>query len=255
MSEVTQEVNTPTETQSTSTQSNTTSAAPVSHNEMPSEKMLSQSEVNELVGRVKTAAKNEYYQKGRQEALEEARKQATSQQVSSAQPSSTVSEHSSQNSSQGFNREQLREAVTEELQQMHAKQQHEQDVTELVSKLEAARNKYSNIDEIITPLNLPELPPVIWKTAAKLDNAADVLVEMANNPHKLAQLLNLTRSPELVKKEFQKLSASLKQNEKADEQTKANKPLEPLQPSNMGMSNGKKPEDLQVSDWKKIHRR
>lgn len=209
------------------------------------EKMLSQSEVNELVGR----AKHDSYQKGVSEA-------ETRWRTQPAQPTQPVQPQPQATQNVGGipqqTPEQIRAMIVEENQKAQAQTQYQQLATSFVSKVEADKAKYPDFEQVVTPLNLPQIP-LIWQTAAAFDNPADIVYELGKNPSKLAQLGSLGYSPELVKREMQKLSDSLKQNALADEQKVPNAPLRRPQPSNIGMGNGGS-KNLNAQDWKKILR-
>lgn len=149
--------------------------------------------------------------------------------------------------------DQVRQMIAEESQKKDNANYYNSLANSFVSKLNAGSKKYEDFDAVVTPLNLPQIPE-IWTVAEKFDNPADILYELGNNPAKLAQLRNIAYSPELVKREMQKLSDSLKQNEEADQQKTASPPLSRPKPSNVGMGNGGS-KDLSVADYRKIYRR
>jgi hypothetical protein len=229
--------------QTTEVTNQPTSATSAPATPASSEKMLRQSEVNEIAGR----SKHEAYQKGKSEAIAEWQSQNASTAQAAPQATQMVG------GIPQVSPEQLRAMIQEENQKSEQAKQYQGLANMFVSKMEAGKGKYQDFDKVVTPLNLPQIP-MIWQTAAGFENPADIVYELGNNPAKLAQLVNLAYSPELVKREMQKLSDSLKQNEVAEEQKPANAPLSRPKPSNVGMGNGGN-KDLSVSDWKKILRR
>lgn len=211
------------------------------------EKTLRQSEVNELIGRIK----HESYQKGKSEALSEFQ---THTQVSAPQAPPMQSQQPYAAQSVGgipqLTPDQIRAQIVDEMTRAEQVKNYKQVVDTFVSKLESGKGKYEDFDKVAATLNLPQIP-AIWQTAANFDNPADIIYELGNNPSKLSSLLTIAYSPELVKKEMQKLSDSLKQNDAADEKKVANAPLRRPETSNVGMGNGK---SLKAQDWKKILR-
>lgn len=212
-----------------------------------SEKMLKQSEVNELIGRVK----HDSYAKGKNDAEAQWKTQQPAQPTQPASPAPQATQNVG--GIPQLTQEQIRSMITEQMQQSEQQKQMQGLANMFVSKMEAGKGKYQDFDQVVTPLNLPQIP-LIWQTASAFDNPADIVYELGKNPAKLAQLSLVGYSPELLKREMQKLSDSLKQNEVAKEQKVANAPLDRPSPSTVGMGNGGK-SDLSVQDWRKIYRR
>lgn len=214
------------------------------------EKMLSQSEVNRLIGKTK----DESYQRGAQDAL------SRFQQSQQAEPAYQQQQPAMQQAPQHVQHvggipqltdEQLRAKIIEENQKLEQYKSYQGLVNSFVSKIEAGKNKYEDFDNVAKDLNLPQIP-AIWQAAERFDNPADIVYHLGKNPGKLAQLLTVAYSPELVKRGMQEISDSLKQNEAAGEQKQPNAPLSRPTPSNVGMGNGDK--TLSAQDWKKILR-
>jgi hypothetical protein len=224
---------------------NVASSAPVQQ-----ERMLPQSEVNKIVGKIR----DESYQKGVQEALNRHQQQHAEPVYQQQQPMMQQAPQHTQyvGGIPQQSPEQIRAMIAEEQQKLDNFRNYQGTVNSFISKVEAGKTKFEDFDNVAKDLNLPQMP-VIWQTAEKFDNPADIVYHLGKNPGKLAQLLTMAQvSPEMVKRGMQEISDSLKQNEVAAEQKQPNAPLGRPKPSNIGMGNGDK--NLSVQDYKKIYR-
>jgi hypothetical protein len=213
------------------------------------ERMLPQSEVNKIIGRVK----DESYQKGLQEHANRTQ-QNTAPNYESQAPAMQQSYQSVQQQVGGIPQqspEQIRAMIAEENQKLEYNRNYQGLVNSLVSKVEAGKDKYTDFEQVVKPINFLNTP--IWHVAEKFDNPADIVYHLGKNPGKLAQLLTVAYSPELVERGMQEISASLKQNEAAALEKAPNAPLSRQKPSNIGTGNGDS-SNLSASDWKKISR-
>lgn len=216
------------------TQPEVPTSAPVSPLE---EKLLPQSQVNSIVGE----AKQKGYERGYQQALKEA-------QTGSQQPSPA-------GITAGMNPDQIRQAVASEFanqQKMYGEQQMKaaQDAEgkrilgELKSKIDAAKPKYADFDDVTNQIDFREIPEILHY-ANQVDNAGDVLYDLSKNTAKIGTLRGLT--PSLAVAEIRKLSQSIKQNELAKDQELPAPPLDTGRPSNVGT--GKMPQT--PAEWRK----
>lgn len=196
----------------------------------PKEKLLPQSLVDKIVGtRVKEA-----YAKAKQDAVNEFQTQR--------QPTTNMG---------GIEQvapEQIRQMIQQEAYRMSNEAMASQIVNNFASKMKAGETKYEDFADKMQSLNLSNNPQLVMWTE-KLDNAADVLYDMANNPSKVAHILMLANGGfhDLAQMELQKLSSSIKTNEEAKKAPSVNEPLGQLKPSNIGTDNGK----MTVSDLRK----
>lgn len=233
--------------QSVATDSGNTSQAPVQHTET-SERTFKQSELNDIIGKVK----HDSYQRG----LSERQAQQVSQPAYGNQTPQQIQQPSypanTQNAQQtpAISTEQARQIFAEENAKMLHAQQYERLAQSFVGKIEAGKKQFDDFDTIVTPLNLPQIP-AIWQTAEGFENAAAIIYELGTNPGKLGSLLNVAYSPELVKREMQKIADSLKQNELANGKKAPNAPVSRPKPSNIGVSGGDS-SALSAQDWKAI---
>lgn len=215
-------------------------AAPVeSQQKAPAaEKMISQSEFGSTIARIK----KETAEKVRAETMAQfEREKGLAQQAQ--QPGQTQNMGGVQQQSQ----EQIRRLIQEEAYKMSQQSYAQQIERDYLSKIESEKSKDPEFAELYDELNLEAHPDlVIW--ANSLDNTGSVVKDLANNPTKFSHILMLARSgsPKMAKKEFEKLSASIKANEAAQQQPKIDAPLSQLKPTNIGSDNG----DLSVSDYR-----
>lgn len=181
------------------------------------EKLLKQSEVNEIVGRV------------RQEASEKARREAEAQMAQ-------------MQAAGGLSEEQVRQIVMDQTlkaQQEAARQAYGQQIIgNFVSKMQAGESQYDDFRQKVETLPLEKMPEII-QMAATLDNTADVMYEIASKPYKAGNLLNLARTiPELAMVEMQNLSASIKKNKEAQSSIQTPEPLAQMKPTSVPVDNG-----------------
>lgn len=205
--------------------------------EQKDEKKLTQSEVNRIVAGVKLEAQ----EKGRREALAEAN---TNKPISA-----TKNPETEQITLSPAELEQLiADTATKQAQQQHTNQV----INQFADKVSSGEKKYPDFAEKVAKLNLPQLPWNLIELANSVDNTADVVYELANNPSKFSSVLNLCNtSVGLAHDELMRLSDSIKKNQQAAQQQQQSKPNEPLdqtKPSTIGTDNGEK---LSVSALRK----
>ncbi len=165
-----------------------TNAAP-----QPQEKTLTQSEVNELVGRIK----HEAYQRGQKDA------------ASSAAPS--IPEDKLRKMMQ----EEAAKAQREQMQQAQAMRI----VQEFSSKVAAAEETYPGLQQKILEADFSKTPEIV-DLVTRVDNTADVVNDLLEHPYKMATLVSSVRNgmPHIAELEMRKLSSSIKNNQKALQQ-------------------------------------
>lgn len=190
------------------------------------------------VAKISNTVKNETYEKARREALEELKRD---------QELSRTQQQQSQSSQVSSNEEQTRRMINEEVERRAQRLEAEKIVSEFSQKLTAGKEKYSDFNETIGLLNLPQNTHLVqW--ANGLDNTADVLYEIAKHPSKFANLQMLAATaPHMAVQEMMSLSKSIKQNEDAVKQKSPSQPLSQVKPSNTGTDNG----SMTVRDYKK----
>lgn len=196
------------------------------------EKMLRQSEVNDLVGH----KKREAYEKGKNDALAELQMR----QAAVQQHTPTVTAHPMMGGGTGMDAESVRRMVAEETQRQQREAVGNQIASDFMNKMNAVKSKYADFDDVVGPLmnHLHEIPHVVLMANAA-DNTGDVMYDLLKNRHKLASLHTLTQmSPQIAQAEMNKLSHSIKQNEAASNVPNIDEPLSQIKPSVKGMDNG-----------------
>ena len=204
------------------------------------EKVLKQSEVDNLIGITRRNSRQEGYDRAKsdfekQNAIQSQQEPKQNQHVSG--PPQISDEH-------------LRKLIDEEAQKRVNYQDAQRISDSLITKLSAAKSegKHTDFDETIAKLKLHE-DAYIAAWANDLPNTADVLYEMGKSPSRYAAVINLVRSgkAELAVDEMRTLSNSIIQNNKAKEQKFPSDPLGQIKPTASGADNG----SLSVSEIRK----
>lgn len=208
--------------------------------EKPQEKLLKQSEVNEIIG----SAKREAYEKGKRESLAEYQKSQAHVQQPNYNANQTIG------GMPQLSDEKIRQLINEEAQKMTNMAVAQKIANEFTQKMMAAKDKYPDFEQVVGELNLVDMPQIVnW--ANSLDNTADVMYELAKYPEKLSSVTVLAyTNPRKATVLLQKLSDSIKQNESALKQPSASEPLSQIKPSTTGTDNGSRTvSDLRKQPW------
>lgn len=198
--------------------------------EMPAEKMLRQSEVNDLVGRVKAEA-----------AAKAVENYKRSQQEVQTQPS---------HSNYSMSEDKIRELAGQEAQRLRdqwvsdAQSKAEQDAAQRIvknfhDKMSSGKDKYEDFEKATSDIELHRFPNTVHMLAEQVDNAADVLYELSKNRSKMAQLEMTAREyPQEALHDLRRLSESIKNNETVGGRKSPNAPLSQQRPTNIGTDAG-----------------
>ena len=208
-----------------------------SSDEQSQEKMLSQSEVNRIVG----AAKLDALERGKREALAEAN--------ANKEINATVDPNDPEKIT--VSKAELEQVILDTATKRSHQEQAERVVNQFVSKMQLGMQKYSDFETVAGKLNIPNLPPQLIDLVTAMDNTADIVYELGKNPTKFANVLNLCNySPQAAHDELVRLSDSIKKNQEAAKKTQAkpNEPLDQAKPSTAGTDDG---ELKSVSDFRK----
>jgi len=204
----------------------------------PQERLFKQSELNEIVGRV------------RQEAAETARRQLQSQQAApvQAQTTKTLSEEDVRKlTSQELERQ--REAWIKETQERTDAQTAERIVAAYKEKISPGKEKYQDFEAVTGNLDMRYYPNVVQLLADHVDNSHDVLYDLAQHRTKLSQIEQLCgHNPQDAIFEIKRLSDSIKANESAASSKQPKPPLSQQRPSNTGTDSSGA--TLSVRDYK-----
>jgi len=205
------------------------------------EKMLSQSEVNEIVGRAKRAA----HQKGYERATKESVQSHTASEPNI--PNHTQSQSSFGGMAQ-TNEADIRRLINEESQRAAFQAQADRVAREFVGKMtdNSVKERYPDFDEVVGAVDLTRMPHVV-DLANTFENTADIMYELAKNPSKLAAIQILNDQPGLAKRSMKQLSDSIRKNNEAANQKTPNAPLSQIRSSTTGSDNG----SMTVRDYKK----
>jgi hypothetical protein len=201
------------------------------------ERLFKQSELNEIVGRV------------RQEAAETARRQLQSLQPPPAQnqTTKTLSEDDVKRlTSQELERQ--REAWMKETQERTDAQTAERIVAAYKEKISPGKDKYEDFENVTGNLDMRYYPNVVQLLAEHIDNSHDVLYDLAKHRTKLSQIEQLCgHNPQDAIYEIKRLSDSIKANESSASSKQIKAPLSQQRPSNTGTDSGA---TLSVRDYK-----
>lgn len=227
------------------------------------EKSLPQSQVNKIIQHEKTKAElrgrreaEETY-KREIESLQSQLQKSTSQSAESDQKIDSKSNSKSDLTYQDFENRLVSKihAVQQQKEEAEFKKEMEKVVDTYYTKMSEGKKAYDDFEEVTKVFN-PAAYPALSALASKLDNTAEVIYELANNPSKLVTLDSLVgKSPQHAEAELLKMSKSIATNRKAQADAGSNQaaaPLERLQPSKVSGSNGKlSVRDLRAQPWLK----
>jgi hypothetical protein len=187
------------------------------------EKMLPQSEVNELVGRVKASA----YEKAMRDV----------------QGMGGMSQGGAQQVAQGaLSEEQVRQMMRDEAQKINAQQaqmlEAQRIVGEFAGKMDLGKDVYEDFEDTVKQLDLRTIPEIV-QLANSVGNTADIMYDLGKNPYKIANLKVLMQtSPHLARAEMNRLSQSISTNKQAVSQVSTREPLSQMKPSTGSVDSG-----------------
>jgi hypothetical protein len=210
------------------------------------EKMIPQSKANEIIAlRMREAA-----EKARRETLEQMQQPQAPQQIPVQQPQSSgyPQNFGGMQNEGGMDVnaivDQALQNRIQEMQETAQRQQNEaagQQVLDSYSTKLMGSPVYEQNKDLINSLhNLPhdKIAPIVF-LANSVDNTADVMVDLAKNRMKMANLASLMQfDPDSAIQEIQKLSESIKINETAKQSQFPNEPMSQMRSSPHSMDNG-----------------
>lgn len=226
--------------------SDNSSSQPVATSSAPSqsvssdtnEKLLKQSDVDSIVGR----AKAEAYERGKREYSSSQQQQSSSQPQAQSQPQTLggmpqVTENEVRKlAAQEASR--LRDEWIQESQQKSNEQEATRIAQEFTNKLDTGKAKYQDWDQTVGDVEFKNIPHIV-QLANMVDNTADVMYDLAQNPEKIGNLQQLINtSPKLAYNLMVKMSQRLKDNEAATNFKLPKSPLNHMRPSNTGTDTG-----------------
>lgn len=213
---------------------------------VPVEPMVPQSHVNKLLAREAEKSAS----KARQDAEANYQRQLEALQAKQEQRNAEVPREYDANA--------IYQQVQEKFNEEMLRKQHEAHVSQVadsyLSKMQQGHSTYG--DDFKTAMQDfdPAAFPQLVYLVSGMDNAADIMYDIAKNPMKLASLDALAiKNPRLAHAELTKLSGSIATNKQAtqdagNQETAA--PLDRLQPSRTTQGNGKMSiSDLRNQPW------
>jgi hypothetical protein len=204
------------------------------------EKTFTQSEVDKIAGKV------------RRETIEKFRNEQPAPQASPSYPNSQslysmddVKRVAAETVQEQF------KAQNEQFMQQQYMAEGQRIADEFRSKIETDREKFPELKDKLSKVNLAAIPAVIH-LANSMENTSAIMNELLiENPARLASINLLAQTePGLARDAVMKLSKSISINEKAAQSKVANEPLSQLKPSTIGVDNG----SMSVTDYRKIFR-
>ncbi len=210
-----------------------------------SERVFTQSELNEIVGRAKHEAVESHKRQSTQ--------QAPQQQSYAPQPSNsrTLSEDDVKRLTSEELTRQRDDWERQSLEKQNAAAA-ERIVNNYKDKIAAGRDKYEDFDKVTSSLDMRHYPNVVQLLADHVDNASDILYDLAQNRTKLYQLESTcAHNPDDAIYEINRLSNSLKTNDDASRVRSPNSPLSQTRPSHTGTDSGGA---LSMQDLKRKYR-
>jgi hypothetical protein len=217
-------------------------------NESVAEKMLSQSEVDRIVGREKVSAAA----KARKEAEAEYQRQLESIKQTGMQQEQRNSEVPRGVDADALY-QQVQERFNQEMQQKQLQEEMAQVANNYVAKMQLGHKAYEDFGDVTKDFDPTAFPQLVYLVSG-IENAADIVYDLSKNPSKLVTLDTLAqRAPKQARAELLKLSRSIAENNAAQRDAQGQNvsaPLDHLQSSRVSGSNGKAGiKDLRNLDW------
>jgi hypothetical protein len=230
------------------------------------ERVFSQSEVNDLVGRAKSEAVERHkretamsaHQSHQQPASYAPNYNQTQQQPMQPQPNHGMTEQEIRRLA-AEEAQRSRNEHLEETRRQTEEQNAQRIANEFFTKVAAGDGGVQAFDKIVSEsgVDLRTIPYHV-QLANLVDNTREVMVELLKSPAKIGQLQGLIdidlragRQPRLALAEMKKLSESIKSNSQAANFKSPNEPLSQMRPSNAGTGNQG---PLSVKDYKAKYR-
>lgn len=213
----------------------------------PPEKMLTVSQVNDLVKKAKL--KGERKMQDQLDAAKQQIEQLQSQQGQAPAPQGQ-SPQGQQQGQQGMTPEMQAQVMQmfQQKQQEDERKRHadqiEQEVKQVADqyfgKMASGKDMFEDFEAMTADFNPAEFPQLVF-LANQMDNTPAVIYELSKNPGKLADLVTLAeKSPSMARAQMAKLSQSIKRNEDAKSGLQeAQDPLDRLKPSPTGADSKK----------------
>lgn len=216
---------------------NSTGTTPVqaeTTTQQQTERMIPQSQVNEIVGiRAKEAAERAVEAFKRQQAQDA----QSYQPVQQSQPKGLSEEDVRRLSADEFQRRS--DEFTKQAQEKANAEAAQRVVKSFWEKMQPGKEKFQDFDTVVDSIGLQDFPNTVQLLAESADSSADVLYELGQNPSKLWQIDAMAQtSPHLAARELKRLADSIKANEATSQLKSSKAPLSQQRPSNTGVDSG-----------------
>lgn len=206
------------------------------------ERIFKQSELNEIVGRAKHEAV-ESYKRQHAQTIQQPSAQSAQQQRSL-----------SEDDVKRLTGEELHRQREEWERQALERQQSEMAtriVTSYNDKIAAGKDKYQDFEKVVSNVHMGDFTNVVQILAEHVDNAADVLYDLAQRPSKMDEIERLCdRNPQYAIYEMRRLADSIKANQQSSQMKTSNAPLSQQRPSNTGTDSGA----MSVADYRRKYK-
>lgn len=216
---------------------------------------------SETVTKIVQRERAKAYEKGKKEALMDMQQPAQEAQInpSAIAANPVLPQQAPQiGGISQLSPDQIRQMVAQEapraLQDHVRSMQQQALVNSFVSKMQAAEKKYPGLEQKLNELvDFSTMAPLI-PAIDKMENTADIMHELIENPMKMGNLVSLHYSqPKLAEKAIQNLSSSIRMNDEAKVAEKtANEPFSQEKPS---LNAGKDDGNMSVSDFKAMFKK
>lgn len=221
--------------------------------EVAPEKLVPQSEVNDLVGHAKARGAEQ----ARRQAEAEFQKKLEAMQAQKQldkQVAGSSGEDARQIDADAMY-QQVRERLNEEMRQKQIESHMRQIADAYEAKISAGNELYDDYKDVMQDFDSAAFPQVVY-LVANMDNAAEVMYDLSKNPSKLSVIDSLAhKSPQLAQRELQKISKGLAENRAAlaeEARNQTNDPLDRMQSTTRNNGNGPMSiSDLKSQDWLK----
>ena len=225
-------------------------------NDGVAEELLDRATVSKIVARERAKARAKAFEEMKQEALMQQQPEQQSPAQSAPQPATQTFggiPQSPQVSPDDIQK-MIAEHVPHYLQAQADEYRNKQFVDSFVGKMQAAEQKYPGLEQKLENLDFNgEGTRKLVQMANNLDNTADIMNELIDNPEKMGVLLNLIHEqPKLAQQRMSSIGQSIKSNQQALEQ--AQSAQEPIGQLKSSINAGVDDHNLSVKYLKKMLR-
>src|SRR5690606_8153406 len=202
------------------------------------ERMLPQSQVNDIVGKAKQEAAERAVEAYKRQQQQQNSSYGDHTNYGTNQSHKTLSEDDVKRLT-GEELSRQREQWSKEYQEKADAEAAQKIVNSYKEKIAAGNEKYEDFEAVTNKVDMRYYPNVVQLLAEYVDNSHDVLYDLAKHRTKLNEIENLCeRNPQDAIHEMKRLSDSIKANEQTSQVKHANAPLSQNRPSNTGTDSG-----------------